>query len=73
MVALDVIRRLEEEARRQGGNTRLTPLDLRRLRNALRETESVPAAGQEDQENATSGVGLPSSLIPSSAVISPVQ
>ncbi|MES2461534.1 MAG: hypothetical protein V4671_13200 [Armatimonadota bacterium] len=38
MVALDVISRLENEARQQGGKTRLSPLDLKRLRNALRET-----------------------------------
>lgn len=40
MIALDVIRRLEEQARRQGGEASLTPLDLRRLRNAFREAES---------------------------------
>lgn len=47
MVALDVISRLQEEARRKGGDTKITPLDLKRLRNALRETESdaVPISG----------------------------
>ncbi len=41
MVALDVISRLESEARRHGGKTRLSPLDLKRLRNALRETSTT--------------------------------
>ena len=35
VVALDVIARLENEANHQHGTTRLTPLDLKRIRNAL--------------------------------------
>ena len=40
-VALDIVSRLEGEARRQGSHTRLSPLDLKRLRNGLRETASA--------------------------------
>ena len=35
-VALDIVARLENEALRENGKTRLTSLDLKRLRNALR-------------------------------------
>jgi hypothetical protein len=73
MVALDVITRLEEEARRQGGNTRLSPLDLKRLRNALREAESHPIAGRNDIQLSADRTDISSDLIPSAAVISPAQ
>lgn len=36
IAALDVVARLEKEANHQKGTTHLTPLDLKRLRNALR-------------------------------------
>ena len=35
MVARDVLDRLESETRQNGGKTRLSPLDVKRLRNAL--------------------------------------
>jgi hypothetical protein len=35
MVALDMVERLEKESRESAGNVWISPLDLRRLRNAL--------------------------------------
>ena len=58
MVALDVISRLQEEASRKGGNTQVSPLDLKRLRNALQDTETK---------------SLSSKPVPSSGTITPLQ
>ena len=52
MVALDVISRLQEEASRKGGNTRVSPLDLKRLRNALQDAEP-PTLSPEPGESGT--------------------
>ena len=46
MVALDVISRLQEEASRKGGNTKVSPLDIKRLRNALQDVE-MPSVSPE--------------------------
>ncbi len=53
MVALDVISRLQEEASRRGGNTQVSPLDLKRLRNALRDLEPASYSPEPTQSSGT--------------------
>ncbi len=73
MVALDVISRLEEEARRKGGNTRLSALDLKRLRNALREPESTDVKNDGSRDLSAQRTELRPVPMPHSVLLTPVD